>query len=131
MGLKALSLNKIIYTAITFLLFGCSTPIVEQPNNIFEKVDVSKIPKDTILSNSQSLKLQNGVYYRDNKPFSGYIKSIYQSTLLQSLGSYLQGKQHGITKTFFPNGELETERNYKNGIAYGRHFGFWENVFQR
>lgn len=127
MVLKALSRNKIIYIAIFILLFGCSAPVVEQPNNIFEKVDVSQIPKDTIFSNSQSLKLQNGVYYRDNKPFSGYIKSLYQSTLVQSIGSYLKGKQHGITKTFFPNGKLETERNYMNGIGYGRHFGFWEN----
>ena len=43
------------------------------------------------------------------------------------LGSYFQGKQHGLTKTFFPNAKLETERNYKDGIGYGRHFGYWQN----
>jgi antitoxin component YwqK of YwqJK toxin-antitoxin module len=127
MDQKALSHNKIVSICIALLLFGCSAPIAEKPNNIFEKVDVSQIPKDTIFSNSQSLKLQNGVYYYDNKPFSGYIKSTYNSNILQSIGSYLQGKQHGTTQTFFTNGKLETERNYRNGIGYGRHFGFWEN----
>ena len=36
---KALSLNKIILIDFFVLLFGCSAPNTEKPNNIFEKID--------------------------------------------------------------------------------------------
>lgn len=124
---KALSLTNFCLIIICNLFFGCSESLADKPKNIFEKVDVSQIPNTTVSENDTLLKLDNGVYYYNTKPFSGYIKSNYDSDTLRSIGSYFLGKQHGTTKTFFPNGKLETERNYKNGIGYGRHFGFWEN----
>lgn len=124
---KALLQTKLISIIICVLLLSCSEPVVKKLTNVFEKVDVSQIPNNTISEKDTLLKLDNGVYYYSGKPFSGFIKSLYNSDTLKSMGSYLQGKQHGTTKTFYPNGKLETERNYRNGIGYGRHFGFWEN----
>jgi antitoxin component YwqK of YwqJK toxin-antitoxin module len=124
MVLKALLHNKLL---LLFFLIGCSTPKKEKVDVIFEKVDVSQIPNTTISQDDALLKLDNGVYYYRDKPFAGYVKSKYSSDSIKSIGSYLQGRQHGMTKTFYPNGKLETERNYRNGIGYGRHFGFWEN----
>jgi antitoxin component YwqK of YwqJK toxin-antitoxin module len=126
MAQKEHSLSKFVILIICFITFGCN-PKDKNANTIFEKVDVSQIPNITIFENDAKLNPQNGVYYFNNKPFSGYIKSNYNFDSLKSTASYFQGKQHGITQTFFSNGKLETERNYKNGIGYGRHFGYWEN----
>lgn len=120
-------LSKFAYLIFCIFIFSCTQPKDKKATNDFEKVDVSQIPTITIFENDTALKLQNGVYYFGNKPFSGFIKSKYNSDTLKSIASYFQGKQHGSTKTFFPNGTLETERNYKNGIGYGRHFGYWKN----
>jgi len=124
---KEHSLSNIVLFIICAFAFGCAKPKDKNATVIFEKVDVSQIPNITIVENDSVLKLQNGVYYLDNKPFSGYLKSTYNTDTLKSIATYFQGKQHGVTKTFFPNGKLESERNYRNGIGYGRHFGYWQN----
>lgn len=120
-------LTKIAFLILCVFIVSCSKPKKEKLANVFEKVDVSQVPNTTVSENDTLLKLQNGVYYFYNKPFSGFIQSVYPSDSVKSMASYLDGKQHGATKTFFSNRKLETERNYRNGIGYGRHFGFWEN----
>lgn len=120
-------LSRFIFLVICVFTFGCSTSKDEKANNVFEVVDVSQIPNTTIVENDTILKLQNGVYYYADKPYSGFIKNVYETDTLKSVGSYFQGKQHGTTQTFFPNGKIESIRNYKNGIGYGQHLGYWIN----
>jgi antitoxin component YwqK of YwqJK toxin-antitoxin module len=127
MEIKELSLIKYAFLIVCVFNFGCSQPKEGNTINIFEKVDISHIPNDTVFQDNTSLKLINGVYYFGSKPFSGFIKNVFETDTLKSIGSYFQGKQHGTTKTFFPNGKLETQRNYRNGIGYGQHLGYWKN----
>lgn len=96
-----------------------------------DQVDVSRIPNDTILETNQALKLENGIYYLQSKPFSGFIKSTYETGRLQSIGSYYEGKQHGITRTFYASGQLRDVRNYRANFSYGRQLGFWPNGKQK
>ena len=127
MGIKELSLIKYVFLIVCVFNFGCSQPKEGKTINSFEQVDVSQIPNDTIFQNHSTLSLQNGVYYIGSKPYSGFIKDVYETDTLKSISSYFQGLDQGTTKTFFPNGALETERNYKNGLAYGQHLGYWKN----
>jgi antitoxin component YwqK of YwqJK toxin-antitoxin module len=127
MALRELSRNKIAFLIVSVFSFGCSQPKDDKTITIFEKVAISTIPCDTIFQNDSTLKLQNGIYYRNHKPYSGFIKDIYETDTLKTVGSYLNGIQHGIAKTFFPDGKLETLRNYRNGMAYGQHLGYWQN----
>jgi len=124
---KELSLTKFAFLIICVFSIGCSEPKGETAINLSEKADVSHIPNITVSEDDINLKLQNGVYYFGNISFSGYLKSTYNSDTVKSIAAYLNGKQHGITKTFFPNGKSETERSYMNGLSYGRHFGYWKN----
>lgn len=114
-----------IFCLVNFI--GCNETKQNVESNVFEKVDVSQIPNNTIYINDSSLKLNNGVYFYGGKPYSGLIKEIYTTDTLKFIGYYFEGKQQGSTKTFFENGKLETERNYKDGIGYGRHYGYWKN----
>lgn len=120
-------LNNLFYCFFALFIFGCEHSNEQKSTNVFENIDVSKIPNDTILVSNISLKLQNGVYYFGYKPYSGFIKENYVSDTLKYIGSYYKGQQHGITQTFFPNGKLETERSYRYGLSYGRHVGYWKN----
>jgi antitoxin component YwqK of YwqJK toxin-antitoxin module len=88
-------------------------------------VDTSLVPKDTVLS--EELKLDNGIYYLNNKLFSGYRKELYENKKLGLIGSYLNGMQHGITLSYFENGMLKDSRAYKLNKSFGKHFGYWEN----
>jgi antitoxin component YwqK of YwqJK toxin-antitoxin module len=127
MAQKEHLLSRFILLIVCVFTFGCSTSKDEKANNIFEVVDISQIPDTTIFENDTILKLLNGVYHFGGEPFSGFIKAVYETDTLKSVGSYFQGKQHGATQTFFPNGKLESVRNYKNGMSYGQHLGYWRN----
>jgi antitoxin component YwqK of YwqJK toxin-antitoxin module len=124
---KELLQNKFAILILCIFFYGCSQPQNERITTVFEKVDVSQIPSDSLSQSDSTLKLKNGVYYRKHKPFTGFLKEVYTTDTLKSVGSYFKGNQHGTTKTFFPNGKLETLRNYRNGLAYGQHLGYWQN----
>ncbi len=129
METKEHSRIKFAFLLVCVFNFGCSHPKAKEVKitNAFEKVDVSQITNDTIFQTNPNLSLQNGVYYLCGKPYSGFIQDVCETNHIKIIGSYLQGKQHETTNTFFPNGKLETQRNYKNGIGYGQHLGFWKN----
>lgn len=130
MVLRAHSLFNIILDifSIFFLLsIGLSGAEQEEKMQEFEILDVSIIPTDTILWNSEELIVENGIYYLHKKLFSGIIESRYENGSLKNLASYYQGKQHGVTKSYYPDGTLRDERSYKENLSYGRHFGYWEN----
>lgn len=90
-------------------------------------VDTSMIPMDTISSMDKGLTLDNGIYHVNSKPYSGYIKEIYENGRTSRVMSLANGRQHGIARTFFPNGEIQDIRSYKANKSYGRHYGYWEN----
>lgn len=130
---RELSLFKyILFLVAVLLVFRCknSENEVETFSKLFF-VDTSKIPHDTVLSTNENLMLKNGLYYLNKHPFSGYIKDSDQNHQLRILASYLNGMQHGITKTFYPNGKLRDSRAYKENRSFGKHYGYWENGNQK
>ena len=62
--------------------------------------------------------------FLDNCPFSGvlvkYVDSIKQEK------NYVQGKLHGLQKSYFKNGELSTITLYTNGNQNGRRIEYYE-----
>jgi antitoxin component YwqK of YwqJK toxin-antitoxin module len=131
MAQKELSLTKLGICIYCILSFGCSHPNDIKKEVVFENIDVAAIPNDTIFQTHSTLSLLNGVYFLNNKPYSGFIQNMYAPGLIKSIGSYFKGKQHGATKTYYYNGKIESIRNYKDGIGYGRHVGYWKNGNQK
>lgn len=124
---KEHSLIRKVFIFIYFVSLGCVQPVGNKTAIYFEKVDLSAIKNDTISIKSPRLTLRNGIYFLDNRPYSGFIKTKYENEALKNISSCLDGKQHGIAKSFFVNGKLETIRNYRNGLSYGLHYGYWSN----
>jgi len=92
-----------------------------------ETVDVSSVPADSIDVAHPGLSLQNGLYFLNGRPFSGYVRESGAGGHPQRVASYYRGKQHGLTRTFYANGALRDVRSYKDNVGYGRHFGYWES----
>ncbi|MEQ9100085.1 MAG: hypothetical protein RIF36_15670 [Imperialibacter sp.] len=124
-----LSKNLLFSGWLGLLLTLSCTERKEQAAKVvsFSEVDVSQIPNDTISSLDPSLQLENGIYFYATKPYSGFIKEVYDNRAVKSIGSYYQGMQHGLTKTFYPGGSMRDIRSYKENVGYGRHYGYWEN----
>ncbi len=127
-----LYVKPILFLTVLIFLISCSGNRKEggiTPLSFI--VDTALIPKDTILANAKNLKLNNGLYYLNEKPFSGYIKDVYENGQVQSIASYLNGMQHGTTISFYENGRLRDSRCYKENKSFGKHIGYWENGNQK
>lgn len=98
---------------------------IKENSAFLYKVDISKIPKDTVLTNN--LRLDNGIYYLNQIPFSGYMLEKYTDNSIKSITSFYEGKQHGLTTTYYQDGKIRDKRMYKENLSFGSHIGFWEN----
>jgi antitoxin component YwqK of YwqJK toxin-antitoxin module len=126
--LKYLYLNQLLFTVIVFFLTGCFGGLKSKEEEIISSsffVDTSLIPKDTVLS--EKIKLVNGICYLNSMPFSGYRIEWYPNKNLSRVAGYLNGMQHGITRTYFEDGRLRDSRAYKLNKSFGKHFGYWPN----
>jgi antitoxin component YwqK of YwqJK toxin-antitoxin module len=85
--------------------------------------------KKTVLTiDKANLMLKDGMTLVDSKPFSGTLVGLFpnqKDTLF--IRNYLNGKENGEWKQFYPNQILEEVRYYKNGKKQGRYLAFWEN----
>lgn len=115
----------IFFAALAFSFAGCSSTKKEgeiTSSSFF--VDTTLIPKDTVLS--EKIKLENGIYYLNNRPFSGYRKELYGNNNVSLVAGYLNGMQHGKSTSYYPNGQLRFIRMYKENKSFGKHMGYWE-----
>jgi antitoxin component YwqK of YwqJK toxin-antitoxin module len=126
---ELLHFRQIIFPIVICCFFSCTNPKGGEGITSSFFVDTTLVPKDTVLSGK--LKLDNGIYYFNNKPFSGYIKELDENQRVKMVGSFLNGMQHGNTITFYANGKLWGSRSYKENRSFGKHFGYWENGNQK
>ncbi len=120
--------NKMILLALVCSLAACNNIKKEEgktSSSFF--VDTTLIPNDTVLANAENLKLDNGIYYLSNKPFSGYVKSNYPNHMGTITAGYLSGMQHGISTSYYPDGKIMFIRTYKENKSFGKHIGYWGN----
>lgn len=68
-----------------------------------------------------------GVFYYENKPFSGISISHHDSKTLHSEIEFLDGLKHGLANYFDKNGQLFIQNNYKNGLKHGKQYNLLSN----
>jgi antitoxin component YwqK of YwqJK toxin-antitoxin module len=119
----------IVFGALAFSFASCSTVKKEEETHSSFFVDTSLVPKDTVLS--EKLTLNNGIYYLNQMPFSGYRKEMYSNGDIGLVAGYLNGMQHGTSTSYYPGGKLNFIRMYKANKSFGKHIGYWENGNQK
>lgn len=125
---KHLVFFRTVLLVLGFGFAACTNIKQEEKNNSSSFfVDTTLIPQDTFLVNSENLKLDNGVYYLNNQPFSGYINSNYPNDMGSLVAGYLNGMQHGLSTSYYPNGNIMFIRMYNQNKSFGKHIGYWGN----
>jgi antitoxin component YwqK of YwqJK toxin-antitoxin module len=84
--------------------------------------------KFSIFVSDTSLRVINGIlFYKEHQTFNGELKEAWPNGELKSTGSYLNGKQQGVSETFYGDGKKESTRWYSNGEKDSVHTGWWWN----
>jgi len=103
-----------VFIAI-FILIGCSQK---------ERITTS----EKAISTDPLLRSVNGILYRSDHLFTGTVYDFYEGTqdTAEILG-FLNGKENGEWRKFYPDGSVKEKREFKNGKKIGKYVAYWEN----
>lgn len=90
-------------------------------------IDLTKIPKDTIVASDKNFSIRNGICYYQGKLFSGILKKYYPRVDMTTYTSLYKGKRYGSYNSFYKNGQLYESKQYKNNRIVGRHLMYRPN----
>jgi len=83
---------------------------------------------EKVTSTDPSLRSVNGILYRSGKLFTGTVYSFYEGTKdTADISSFINGKEDGEWKKFYPDHSLREKREFKNGKKVGEYIAYWEN----
>ena len=76
-----------------------------------------------------SLQKRDGVYYqpKESKPYSGWVKMLYDSGQPEALARIKDGKRDGLHVGWHRNGKKKYEENNKKGERHGLYVDWHEN----
>ena len=79
--------------------------------------------------NSTDAEMREGIAYvkGETKAFTGIIKSYYDNGNLEFEVNYKDGKKEGLFKRYYENGNLKSEGNFKDGKLEGLSKLYYEN----
>ena len=78
-------------------------------------------------SNSPGLHNRNGIVYLNELPFTGGLFTLYENKDTAQIQQFLNGKEHGTWKRFYPGKKLAEERSFTSGRKAGILTGYYEN----
>jgi hypothetical protein len=108
------------------LFLGCHNDSIHSPKGIPPR-QVMVIPSVVILSTDTSLRVVNGIWYRGEQKFSGFVEAYFLSGKLKSKQGFYEGKEEGLLSTYYENGNKDTQRYYHAGEKDSVNQGWWAN----
>jgi antitoxin component YwqK of YwqJK toxin-antitoxin module len=79
-----------------------------------------------VQSKDAHLHNANGTWLYGEKPFNGYILEKDHHVLINKM-PIIAGKEHGIARGWYPNGQKKYERRFIKGNREGYHLGWYPN----
>lgn len=112
------------------LLVGCGRPDLNNPdlnnpdnlNMILEKAIVKEKLQKRGKVDEQLAYVPN-----DQKPYTGWVKEMYENGQVKVLWQYKNGIVDGLHVTWYENGQKDRESNYKEGKKNGLRTMWYEN----
>lgn len=88
---------------------------------------VTKIttPLIKVEANNVGFSHNQGVLLYENKPFSGTQFLLFANQDTAKVSTFVAGKEHGWSKTWYEDGRLAEERYYEKGKKEGTHRAWW------
>jgi len=116
-------LRSKLMTGLLVALVGCTVP--ETP---VQQTSTLPLPEKLLNKDETQLKVVNGLQMENNIPFSGSLFTIFPGTSdTMELTGYLEGKEHGAWKKFYPSKKIKEIRYFENGRKTGKYIAWWEN----
>ena len=84
--------------------------------------DVERLLKEAV-----ELEQRGRLVYKNNEPYSGWVKMMYDSGQVFRLVKVKDGKRNGPIVEWHENGQKKFEGTFKEGKQYGLHVGWHEN----
>ena len=111
LGMKSIS---ILLTVFALLFVGCGKPNLDDPdslNQILEEaLDLSEIQIRGKEGEEQFYATHS------QKPFTGWVKIMYENGQVERLHQFKDGKQHGLSTHWDNNGNVTSRDKHKNGV---------------
>jgi len=111
------------------LFVGCGKPDLDDPdtlNKILEEaLDMDKI---------QEREVKGAVLFyapNDQKPYTGWIKSMHSNGQVELLGQIKDGKIDGLSTKWYDNGQKKWESQYENGEQVADSVKKWSSNGER
>jgi hypothetical protein len=89
------------------------------------------IPAHRVREDDTAIQIRNGIWMRQDKPYSGQLISLYPSGIVRSVKSLWEGKEEGLQITYYEDGALATQRWYRNGEKDSVNQGWWPDGKQK
>lgn len=116
-----------VWTSICVVVVSACHNSNSHPSGDLFQSHPSIIPPIEVLSVDTALHMINGVWFYQQKPFSGTIKTYFTSGALKSTQSFYDGKDEGLLTSYYEHGTKDSERYYHNGEKDSINQGWWPN----
>ena len=101
----------------------------DTPNSLSD-ADIERLLKGAV-DVDEPLEERGDLLYQDNKPYSGWIKGMYDSGKVELLGQAKDGKPDGLWTSWHENGQKVKEGMMKDGKEHGLYTEWHENGQKR
>lgn len=85
----------------------------------------ARVPRTTLDRHDATLRNDNGVWSRNGTRFTGFLSDRDPSTGERTETPIVDGRVHGVDRTWFANGQRMSERRFVNGREDGLHEGWY------
>ena len=117
-------ITVIVFISTTFMLVQCKEETTESPTNNGNDNKVEKTKEDNLLDSLKANAKPGDVIitdaYETEYLNDGVFESFYPDSTIKVMGTIVNGKRECVWTSFHPNGNLQSENNYKNGVLDGK-----------
>lgn len=120
-----MKLLPFLLLVFALLFVGCGKPDLDDPdklNKILEEaLDADKIQE-------RGVKGQVLLYApNDQKPYTGWVKSMHSNGQVELLGQIKDGKPDGLNTEWYDNGQKKQQISFKSGVPEGTWTRWYDN----
>src|SRR5579883_1114613 len=114
--------NKVLFFLLLLLVVGCG-----QRRNIPGSGAEPVVPAVYVNEASGGFQLDSGILVRNGIPFTGYVFALNDRGDTLAVTPFYRGKEHGISRAYYPGGKIREMREFSLGKKIGIHRGWWPN----
>lgn len=114
---------KLLFLLLCIAVCGCE----QVSHNIKDHDGFDDIKNIEVAKSILKLDGNKGIWYYNEKPFSGYAVSYHTNNTLREKIGFSKGRKEGVAQIWFINGVLKVESHYKQNKLVSSYKSWWDN----